>query len=200
MTILLLDLTGVLFDYDSSARTAALADATGVPGDQVRELIYRSGFFGRCVAGEVGEAQQRAFFRETLRWDVDDDTMDKVWSTGWTPRQDTLDVVRELPRTVDRALVTNNDAVMRHALLTRYPEVSDVIATILCAAQLGAAKPSARAFTSALAILRVNAEDARFVDDTAANVEAARRVGIRSAQFVDPEGLRGDLRAWGLID
>lgn len=199
MTILLLDLTGVLFDYDSRARTAALAEATGVSGDHVRELIFRSGFFARCVAGDIDEAQQRAALRELLRWDVDDETMEQVWSTGWTPRQDTLDVLGELPAAIDRALLTNNDAVMRQALLTRYPQLSALAAPILCAAQLGAAKPRPQAFTSALSILGVGPDDARFVDDTMANVEAARRVGIRSAQFLDPQQLRRDLQGWGLL-
>lgn len=197
--LLLLDLTGVLFDYDGTSRTAAVAQATGRSYDEVRERLFRSGFFARCIRGEVSEAQERDFFRETLGWSASDAEVNRVWATGWTPRKDTLDVLLELAPAVDRALLTNNDPIMRAALGTEFPELTAVVTTMLSAEHVGAAKPERAAFTGALSLLGASARDTHFVDDTAANVEAAIGVGIRAKRFIDTEQLRADLDDWGLL-
>jgi HAD superfamily hydrolase (TIGR01509 family) len=199
VSLLLLDLTGVLFDYDARARTAALSQATGIPTESVRDLIFRSGFFASCVRGEVSEGDERAFFRTALSWDAPDDEVDRVWATGWTSRPDTLAVLADVPRSVERALLTNNDPVMRHALGALYPELTEHVTVMLSSEQLGAAKPAPAAFTRALELLDASATEAHFIDDTLENVEGARSVGIQSAQFRDPAQLRADLQRWGLI-
>ena len=200
MRVLLLDLTGVLFDYDARARTTALSEATGLDGETVRDLIFRSGFFAACVRGEITEAQQRAHFRQALNWEAPDHEVDSVWATGWTSRADILDVIAEVPGTVERALVTNNDPVMTRALGTIYPELTAVITTLLSSEQLGAAKPAPAAFTRALELVGAQPHEAHFIDDTWANVEAARGVGINAAQFLSASQLRDDLARWGLLD
>jgi putative hydrolase of the HAD superfamily len=197
--LLLLDLTGVLFDYHPRARTEALAAATGVPYDEVRARLFTNGFFAQCIRGEVTEAQERDYFRAQLDWHAPDEEVNRIWATGWTPRMDTLALLGAVPRTVERALLTNNDPVMRVALGTEFPALTDVVTTMLSAENLGAAKPERAAFTRALELLGAQPEDAHFVDDTAANVEAAIGVGIRARQFVHNEQLRADLLDWGLL-
>lgn len=199
MPLLLIDLTGVLFDYDGQARTNAVAQATGRSYDEVRERLFRSGFFARCIRGQVTEAQEREFFRSTLGWQASDAEVNRVWSTGWTPRQDTLDVLSELSTGVDRVLLTNNDPIMRVALGTEFPQLVAVVPTMLSAEHVGAAKPERAAFTGALSLLGADARDAHFVDDTEANVEAAIGVGIRARRFIDADQLRADLADWGLL-
>lgn len=199
MPLLLLDLTGVLFDYDGPARTAAVAEATGRSYDEVRERVFRSGFFARCIRGEITEAQEREYFRVELGWDAPDDEVDRIWATGWTPRRPTLDILGGLSAGVDRALLTNNDPIMRVALGTRFPELSAVVTTMLSAEHVGAAKPERVAFTGALSLLGAAAADTHFVDDTAANVEAAVGLGIRARRYVGDDQLRADLADWGLL-
>ncbi|MDR1999547.1 MAG: HAD hydrolase-like protein [Frankiaceae bacterium] len=200
MPLLLLDLTGVLFDYDGPARMAAVAAATGRTVDDVRGRLFADGFFARCVRGEITEAQQRRHFRDALGWDAPDAEVDRVWSTGWTPRQATLDLLGELSAEVDRAVLTNNDPIMRAALGTQFPQLTAVVTTMLSAEQVGAPKPRREAFAGTLTLLGAAARDTHFIDDTRANVEAAIGVGIRARRFVDTEQLRADLADWGLLD
>lgn len=197
--LLLLDLTGVLFDYDGQARTAAVAEATGRSYDEVRDVVFRSGFFARCIRGEVTEAQQRDYFRDALGWHATNDDVERIWSTGWTPREATLDVLADVPDSVGRALLTNNDPVMRVALSTQFPALTKVVTTMLSAEHVGAAKPARTAFTKAMELLGANPRDTYFIDDSQANVDAAIGVGIRAARFIDTDQLRVDLSAWGLL-
>ena len=63
---------------------------------------------------------------------------------------------------------------------------------------LGASKPSPLIFREALRASGVKAGEAVFIDDIAAYVEAARRLGMAGVQFQSAEQLRGQLRELGI--
>ena len=58
--------------------------------------------------------------------------------------------------------------------------------SITISAEEGVMKPDARIFELALGRAGVDAEEALFVDDTLANVEAATRLGMRTIHFREP--------------
>jgi epoxide hydrolase-like predicted phosphatase len=58
-----------------------------------------------------------------------------------------------------------------------------LVDTVIISAEEGLAKPDERIFHLALERLGVVAQEALFIDDLAVNVEAARRVGIKSVHF-----------------
>jgi putative hydrolase of the HAD superfamily len=60
------------------------------------------------------------------------------------------------------------------------------------------AKPDPAIYTYTLDKLRVNAEEAIFIDDIPRNIEAARALGIDGILFTDVVQLRADLTARGL--
>jgi 2-haloacid dehalogenase len=61
------------------------------------------------------------------------------------------------------------------------------------------AKPDPRLFRVLLDRFGLAAEATFFVDDSPANVAAARRLGLDAVRFTDPERLRRDLAARGLL-
>ena len=60
-------------------------------------------------------------------------------------------------------------------------------------------KPAPALYRLALERFGLAAEDVVFVDDNAANVEAAAQLGIHAILFRDPASLRTELRALGLL-
>jgi putative hydrolase of the HAD superfamily len=64
---------------------------------------------------------------------------------------------------------------------------------------LGCHKPAPVIYERALAALRVAPEAVLFFDDVAANVEAARTVGIRAFQVADITELRTCLTSLGML-
>lgn len=196
MPILLLDLTGVLYDYSHRARVEALCAASGKAPEQIEEIVFGSGFFRRCVRGRIDEAGMRAYLGAELG--VHGDTLDGAWAGGWTPRPAAMDVLRRLRPEVDRALVTNNDPLMTGILRTADP-IGDLVPRMLCSGDLGASKPDPGAFAAALRLLGVRAAQARFVDDTSTNAEAARTLGIAAAHTPDLAAFERALADWDLL-
>jgi HAD superfamily hydrolase (TIGR01509 family) len=64
--------------------------------------------------------------------------------------------------------------------------------------QMHMAKPDPAIYRRALEELGVRPEEALFLDDKKANIEAARALGIKALQFSTVERLRADLIANGL--
>jgi putative hydrolase of the HAD superfamily len=63
--------------------------------------------------------------------------------------------------------------------------------------QLGIVKPDPAIYRHTLGKLGVRPEEALFIDDKLANIEAARAVGMQAIEFSTIEQLRADLIAQG---
>ena len=70
---------------------------------------------------------------------------------------------------------------------------------IVVSGEIGMRKPDPRIFRHLLERLRLPAGGALFIDDSAANVAAARALGMPALQFSAPAALRADLEALGLL-
>jgi putative hydrolase of the HAD superfamily len=64
--------------------------------------------------------------------------------------------------------------------------------------RVGASKPDPVIYRQALQACKVRAEEAVYIDDIAAYVEAAQRLGMTGIVFQSPEQLQSDLRNLGI--
>ena len=65
--------------------------------------------------------------------------------------------------------------------------------------EVGMVKPDPRIYRLAIERCRLDAARTVFVDDLAANVEAARAEGLHGLRFTTPERLRADLVKLGAL-
>ena len=65
--------------------------------------------------------------------------------------------------------------------------------------RIGLLKPAPEIFQHHVAAFDLVPEDVLFIDDVAANVEAARDGGWQAVQFINPDALRRDLRSLEVI-
>ena len=63
---------------------------------------------------------------------------------------------------------------------------------------VGASKPDPLIYREALRACKVRAQEALYVDDVAAYVEAAQRLGVVGIQFLSPNQLIADLQTLGI--
>jgi putative hydrolase of the HAD superfamily len=63
-------------------------------------------------------------------------------------------------------------------------------------AEIGVMKPDPRIYQAMLEKLGVSPPETIFVDDFLENVEGARRLGMRSIHFLDPDQARAELHDW----
>jgi len=64
--------------------------------------------------------------------------------------------------------------------------------------KVGASKPNPLIYREALRACKVSAEEALYIDDVEAYVEAARRLGMSGVRFQSPGQLANDLRELGV--
>ena len=95
------------------------------------------------------------------------------------------------------ALLSNTDPIHVKFMEARYDFFSYFPARVYSCA-VGASKPSPIIYREALRACRVGAEEALYIDDIAAYVEAAQRLGMAGVQFRSPEQLTLALHEMGL--
>jgi FMN phosphatase YigB (HAD superfamily) len=91
------------------------------------------------------------------------------------------------------ALLSNTDPIHVAYIEARYDFVAHFPARIYSCA-IGASKPNPIIYREALRACRVRAEEALYIDDIEAYVEAATQLGMAGVQFRSPEQLVAALR------
>ena len=101
-------------------------------------------------------------------------------------------------RTGGRCFTASNQEHHRIAYLRDHKGLGAHFDEIVYSAALGVCKPDRVFFTNAQARMGVTAaQSILFVDDTAANVDAARACGWRAMLYRGPDSLRDALARWG---
>jgi 2-haloacid dehalogenase len=116
------------------------------------------------------------------------------------PVPGSADIVRDLAAAGVRLLgLTNWSAETFHHAVPAAPAIG-LLEAVLVSGEVGLAKPDPAIFRLLATRFAVDPADAVFVDDSPANVAAAREVGFDGIVFTDAPALRRDLAARGLLD
>jgi len=164
------DLVGIVFESES-ARAASLGK---IPARLHWENVV--GRLGRPVA-EIEEIRDECFAGDVLDREL-------------------LDLIRSLRPACRTGLISNGWNDLRdYVVKSRFDDAFDVL---VISAEVGLLKPDPGIYNLALGELRAAADRSVMVDDTAANIEAARAMGMSGILFEDPDQVRRDLA--GLLD
>jgi 2-haloacid dehalogenase len=114
------------------------------------------------------------------------------------PIEGTVEILRELTsQSVPCYALTNMETWTYPPRAERYEFLRWFDGTVVSGFE-GVAKPDPRVFELLLDRFGLEPASTVFIDDSAANVEAARRAGLQAVQFESPEHLRGWLERAGL--
>lgn len=194
MRTLLVDYGEVISQPQPPELLRALAELTGLEPPLLAERYWehrppydRGGSAASFWANVVGATIPAAKLTRLVELDVE----------SWTRLNG--ETLRVLDEARERGLALS--------LLSNAPfELADVLSTdpvfeafdhLLFSSHLGMVKPEPSIFGRAVGILSLRPEQILFVDDKAANVEAARDAGLHAVAFTSPAQLRSDLREWG---
>jgi 2-haloacid dehalogenase len=127
---------------------------------------------------------------------------DLIWAWGRRseemiagPISGTVEILGALRRRRIRCYaLTNMEAETYPRRLERYEFMTWFDGTVVSSAE-GVAKPDAEIFQRLLRRFSLEPRATLMIDDSAANVQAARRVGMQAVQFQSPEQLREWLEA-----
>lgn len=181
---ILIDLDGVIRFWPRPSDPPVASGQYRVE-DDVFTVAFAPDLLGRAITGRITHDEWLA---ETVR------LLSKEWPpdrardavAAWADSLPTIDpIVRELVaewrRSVPVVLVTNaTDRLARDLALIGLGDAFDAIVN---SSGIGQAKPAPAIFAVALGTVGVPADRTIFIDDTLANVEAARELGLLGHHF-----------------
>lgn len=192
MNLYFFDLDKTLYAYDFRRRLPALATMLGTSQYHLARSWWADGYEARAEAGEWNSA------------DLYLDHFSEITGTRRLALEEWADARRAAMTRIDGSvaalrraaelgtvsLLSNNPAATAAALPLLIPDVLEVLGeNVLVSCMLGARKPGAEVYRRALAHFGAEASDAFLADDSAANVEGARAVGMAAHHFVSVAGV-----------
>lgn len=192
--ILLFDLGGVIVPW---VGMEALAELNNLTRPQVSDRFDDSDLFRKFERGHATEAE---FTAELSRiFTLPDTDIPALWNS-WVhpPYPGTLDALSDLKTRFTVGCLSNTNPLHWAHLNTMF-STDEMFHHPFASHEIGEAKPDAACYTKPLEIMGVTPEDVWFFDDTEANVEAARAVGIRTFHVDRAVGVLPILRELDLI-
>lgn len=192
--VLLFDLGGVVVPW---VGMEALAAFNGLTRAEVSDRFDGSEIFRAFERGHASHAE----FADELRrlFDLPDSDVPKLWNS-WVkpPFPGVLNALADLKTRFTTACLSNtNDLHWTH--LNAMFSTSDSFHHAFASHEIREAKPDAASYLLPLERMGVSAKDVWFFEDTTANVEAARALGIQTFQVNRAEGVMPVFQELGLV-
>ncbi len=151
--------------------------------------------YGRPFAEVLGEAAARhPAHREMIL------AYDTRWEESIAgPIQPTVEILRELRETGHRLFALSNWSAKKFPLVRSKYEFFQWFEAIVLSGEEKTAKPEPAIYLALLRRAGLPAEECLFVDDSARNIEAARKLGFGTILYESPAQLRMELCRYGLL-
>ncbi len=188
------DIGGVLVRTEQRAPRAALAQRLGMTYETLDELVFGGAQGRRAQCGEVRAEDHWAFICQQLGWPLEDWlALQKEFFAGDRLDENLVNLARRLHRRYRTGIISNAFSDVRATLHQRW-QMADAFDVLIFSAEVGVMKPDPVIYRAALQALRVQPEQALFIDDFAHNVEGARAVGMQAIHFRSPEQAQEELK------
>jgi FMN phosphatase YigB (HAD superfamily) len=198
---LLFDFGGVIAEIDFGRVMSHWAEAAGVPVAQVRDRFSHGEAYQRHECGEIDMAAYSAALRSELGVALDDTQLIEGWQLVFgEPIEPTVRLVRALAGRVPLYLFSNTNLTHFEYFRRRYAEALAPFDRIFVSHEIGLRKPERAAFEHIAREIGVPLPRILFFDDTAANVEAARALGMGAILVRSPEDVHAPVSGWLDVD
>jgi putative hydrolase of the HAD superfamily len=192
--LILFDLDNVVCRYDRWARAARLAEISGTGANEIYRAIWQSGFERLGDNGTLTSGEYLKGFGERIGYPLTlEEWLDaRKASTG--ADETMLDVVRQLRRSVEVAVLTNNSEILVDHIDFLCPELRPLFGQrIFASARFKSAKPDVACYHRCLAELGASAAEVLFVDDLLENIVGAQHAGLRTHHFTSVDVFRASV-------
>ena len=201
ISLVLLDLNGVLYQYDRAVRIAALSGVSGLAEAAIKAAVWDSGFEDSGDAGALDAASYLHGFGAVIGHDLSEAEWLGALQAAIAPIPAALGLLPRIPPDVACAVLTNNNLLVQKHFSTLYPEVAERVGSrSYVSAEFGARKPDPEVYRRCLARLGVEPVAALFIDDNEANVAGAIAAGLAGHHSLGHADLLTALDSRGLLD
>jgi putative hydrolase of the HAD superfamily len=183
------DIGRVLIRIDVGRAMKGLASGTSLSPEELWLAIEKDPRWKDWQEGRISARDWHMHVKQRFGGAATFERFTEVWNLVLDPKPIlSNELFEKLSKNYRLGLLSNTDPIHVAYIESRYDFLSHFPVRIYSCA-IGAAKPNPLIYREALRACRVRAEQAVYVDDIAAYVEAARRLGMAGIQFQSPEQL-----------
>ena len=197
----LFDLDHTLVHYDHTVRLRTLAERCGVEPERAMDALTHSGLERESDLGLFDAEGHARELSRRIGATVSLDDCIAARAASMSPIAESVAMAHAVARHARVAILTNNGLMVRDHLPALCPALSPLFdGRVFCSAEFGVGKPDPEIFLRSAERLGLSPAEILFIDDKAANAEAARRVGMDALHYAGPQALRASLQARALLD
>jgi epoxide hydrolase-like predicted phosphatase len=180
------DFGGVIMRTEYQSPRQKLAERFNMDYDEIDRAVFGSESARRASLGEITEDAHWSVVLKRFKQPASEmQAFRDNFFGGDVIDHNLVEYIRSLRGKFHTGLISNAWSGLREFLTGK--NLIDLFDTVIISAEIGAVKPSARIYEVALEQVKVNANEAVFVDDMPVNVEACEKVGMKGVLFNDPE-------------
>jgi putative hydrolase of the HAD superfamily len=194
---LLFDLGNVLIPFDFKRGYRALEGLCPHPAHEIPKRIAPTGLVDRFERGYIEPRDFVEQLSAAIDLRVAYDGFCEIWSSIFMETPVPESMLESLASRYRLVLVSNTNAIHFEMIRERYPLLRHFHDFVL-SYKVHAMKPQAEIFHTAIERSGCRADECFFIDDIAANVEAARRLGMDALQFESLDQLQREMRLRGI--
>ena len=198
LNTIIFDLGNVIVPLDFPAGYAAWSVATGLEVEEIQRRMASADLYRAYEAGEISTPQFQEAMEALMDIRLNETSFMHLWSSIFSePTLIDPDLLMKLTQRYRLVLLSNTNDLHFRYIRRHYP-VMELFDEYILSYEVKSMKPSPAIYHAAIAAARCPAEQCFFTDDLAANIKAARAVGLDGEVFVDEATLIGHLRARGV--
>jgi glucose-1-phosphatase len=197
---IIFDIGRVLIRIDASRAMKAAASGLSLTPDELWSAIEKDPRWRDWQEGRISARDWHLHMKQRFGGSATFEEFTEAWNLVLHPEPiHGKELFEKLSKNYRLALLSNTDPIHVAHMESRYDFFAYFPARIYSCA-VGATKPNPLIYREALRACRVRAEEAVYVDDIAAYVEAAQRLGMTGIQFESPQQLASAFRELGLAE
>jgi glucose-1-phosphatase len=197
---IIFDIGRVLVRVDVGRAKAGLAKGLSLSPEELWSAIEKDPRWSDWQEGRMSPRDWYLNLSSRLGIALDFEQFTAVWNSTLDPAPILpIPLFESLSKHYRLGLLSNTDPIHVAKLESTYEFFRffpAAVRTYSCS--VGASKPNPIIYQAALKACKTRAQEAVYIDDILAYVEAARRLGMSGIQFQSPEQLRADLQALGV--
>lgn len=188
------DLGGVILRTEYQAPREHLAERLNLTYEDLSKIVFESESARLASVGAITTDEHWSTVVRRLGVPASETrTIREEFFAGDVIDLGLVDRIRSLRDQHGTCLISNGWPDLRNYIVQH--RIEDAFDALVISAEVGVMKPESEIFHVALERLRVGPDEVAFVDDTQANVEAARKLGMRGILFRKPEQALKELNA-----
>jgi HAD superfamily hydrolase (TIGR01509 family) len=192
------DIGRVLIRVDLSRAMAWLSEAIPLSPDELWKALQSDPHWMDWQEGRISPRDWHLHITKRLGGTLSFEEFSAAWNRALDPQpMQSEEFLSGLAKKYRLAVLSNTDPIHMAHEEARYPFFRHFPVRIY-SYRVGASKPNPLIYREALRGCQVKAQEAVFIDDVAAYVEAARQLGMQGVVYQSPEQLVAELAGLGV--